>query len=38
MAVSFHEPLPLNQEVEAVSKDAFIGITFKYVVYIIYII
>jgi len=30
MAVSFHEPLLLNQEVEAVSKDASIGITFKY--------
>jgi len=29
MAVSFHEPLLLNQEVEVVSKDASIGITFK---------
>jgi len=27
MAAGFHEPLLLNQEVEAVSKDAAIGIT-----------
>jgi len=30
MAVSFHEPLLSNQEVESVSKDASIGIIFKY--------
>jgi len=30
MAVSFHEHLLFNQAVEAVSKDASIGITFKY--------
>jgi len=30
MAVSFYEPLLLNQEVEAVSKNVSAGITFKY--------
>jgi len=30
MEVSFHEPLLLNQEVEAVSKDASMRIKFKY--------